>query len=91
MSGSDTLSKRVTGTGSLAVGPARIRGFQVTTSNAGAGRLTITKGNGGAVAVDIDFGADTSDSVFIPDEGVRVSDIYVSLLTNITSVTIFYN
>ena len=90
MSGSDTLAKRVTGTGSVGVGPARVRGFQVTTG-AGAGRLTITQGNGGATAVDIDFGANTSDSVFIPDEGVRVSDIYVSVLTNITAVTIFYN
>jgi len=66
MSGSDTLAKRVTGTGSVGVGPARVRGFQVTTG-AGAGRLTITQ------------------------EGVRVSDIYVSVLTNITAVTIFYN
>lgn len=90
MSGSDTLAKRVTGTGSVGVGPARVRGFQVTTG-AGAGRLTITQGNGGDTAIDIDFGASTSDSVFIPDEGVRVSDIYVSVLTNITAVTIFYN
>lgn len=90
MSGSDTLAKRVTGTGSVGVGPARVRGFQVTTGG-GAGRLTITQGNGGATAIDIDFGANTSDSVFIPDEGVRVSDIYVSALTNITAVTIFYN
>ena len=90
MSGSDTLAKRVTGTGSLGGRRARVSRFQVTTG-AGAGRLTITQGNGGATAIDIDFGASTSDSVFIPDEGVRVSDIYVSALTNITAVTIFYN
>lgn len=91
MSGSDTLSKRLTGTGSAGVGPARIRGFQVLTNNSGAGRLTITQGNGGATAVDVDFGQNTSDSVFVPDEGIRVSDIYISALTNITAVTIFYN
>ena len=38
---SDVLTKRVTGTGSLAVGPARVRQIQVLTG-AGAGRLTVT-------------------------------------------------
>ena len=51
---SDVLTKRVTGTGSLAVGPARVRQIQVLTG-AGAGRLTVTNGNGGTTVLDIDF------------------------------------
>ena len=56
---SDVLTKRVTGTGSLAVGPARVRKIQVLTG-AGAGRLTVTNGNGGDTYLDIDFLASDS-------------------------------
>jgi len=88
---SDVLTKRVTGTGSLAVGPARIRQLQVLTG-AGAGRLTITNGSGGATVLDIDFLASDSHSVNIPDDGIRCSsDVYVSTATNITAMTFFYS
>jgi len=88
---SDVLTKRVTGTGSLAVGPARIRQLQVLTG-AGAGRLTITNGNGGATVLDIDFLASDSHSVNIPDDGIRCSsDVYVTTATNITAMTFFYS
>jgi hypothetical protein len=96
---SDVQTKRVTGTGSLAVGPARVRQIQALTS-AGAGRLTLTDGNGGATLIDLDlatlidldFLASDSHSVNIPDDGVRfVSDVYVSTATNITAITFFYS
>lgn len=88
---SDVQTKRVTGTGSLAVGPARVRQIQVLTS-AGAGRLTLTDGNGGATLIDLDFLASDSHSVNVPDDGVRfVSDVYVSAATNITAITFFYS
>ena len=88
---SDVLTKRVTGTGSLAVGPARVRQVQVLTG-AGAGRLTVTNGNGGATVLDIDFLASDSHSINIPDDGIRCSsDVYVSTATNITAMTFFYS
>jgi len=88
---SDVLTKRVTGTGSLAVGPARVRQVQVLTG-AGAGRLTVTDGNGGDTMLDIDFLASDSHSVNIPDDGIRfASDVYVSAATNITAITFFYS
>lgn len=91
MPSSDVSSKRVTGTGSLAVGPARVRQVQVLTG-AGAGRLTITDGNGGATLLDMDFLASDSHSVNIPDNGVRfATDVYVTTLTNITAMTVFYS
>ena len=47
---SDVKAKRVTGTGSLAVGPARIRQIHVL-SGSGTPRLTISDGNGGATCL----------------------------------------
>jgi hypothetical protein len=89
---SDILTKRVTGTGSLAVGPARLRQVQVLTSSGGPGRLTVTDGNGGTTVLDIDFLASDSHSVNIPDYGIRCqTDVYISAATNITAVTVFYS
>jgi len=91
MGSSDVSSKRVTGTGSLAVGPARVRQVQVLTS-AGAGRLTLTNGNGGTTLLDLDFLASDSHSVNIPDNGIRFNeDVYVDTATNITAMTVFYS
>jgi hypothetical protein len=90
MAGSDVKAKRLTATGSAGVGPARIRQIQVLTTT-GAPRLTITDGNGGATVLDLDFLASDSHSVNIPAEGIRVEDIYVSALTAITALTVFYN
>lgn len=90
MASSDIKSKRVTATGSLAVGPARIRQIQVLTKT-GTPRLTITDGNGGATVLDLDFVASDSHSVNIPADGIRVSDVYVSVLTNVTAMTVFYS
>jgi hypothetical protein len=88
---SDVLTKRVTATGSLAVGPARVRQIQVLTG-AGAGRLTVTNGSGGDTVLDIDFLASDSHSINIPDDGIRCStDVYVSTATNITAMTFFYS
>lgn len=90
MASSDIKSKRVTATGSLAVGPARIRQIQVLTTT-GTPRLTITDGNGGGTVLDLDFVASDSHSVNIPADGIRVSDVYVSTLTNVTAMTVFYS
>lgn len=90
MAGSDVKAKRLVATGSAAVGPARIRQIQVLSST-GSPRLTVTDGNGGATVLDLDFLASDSHSVNIPAEGIKVSDIYISALTAITAVTVFYN
>jgi len=90
MAGSDVRSKRLTATGSVGVGPARIRQIQVLTTT-GTPRLTITDGNGGATVLDLDFLASDTHSVNIPSDGIRVSDIYISAFTACTAVTVFYN
>ena len=89
MADSDVKSKRITATGSVGVGPARIRQIQLKTAS-GTPRLTITDGNGGTTVLDLDFNASTTHSVNIPSNGIRVSDIHVSTLTNIDAVSIFF-
>ena len=92
MSSSDVSAKRIAGVGSVGVGPARVRQLQVLTNNSGAGRLTITDGSGGATLLDIDFEANDSHSVNIPDYGVRFQDdVFITVLTNITAMTVFYS
>ena len=90
MSDSDVQAKRITDTGYVGVGPARIRQIQLKTAS-GTPRLTVTDGNGGATVLDLDFNASDTHSVNIPSNGIRVSDIHVSTLTNITAVTFFFN
>lgn len=90
MARSDVKSKRLTATGSAGVGPARIRQIQLKTTS-GTPRLTVTDGNGGSTVLDLDFNASDTHSVNIPADGIRVEDIYVSALTNITAVTVFYS
>ena len=92
MSSSDVSAKRIAGVGSVGVGPARVRQLQVLTNNSGAGRLTITDGSGGATLLDIDFEANDSHSVNIPDYGVRFQDdVYITAFTNIDAITVFYS
>jgi hypothetical protein len=92
MSSSDIATKRITSTGSLGVGPARVRQVQVLTGSGGAGRLTLTDGSGGATLLDVDFVVSTAHSINIPSDGVRFqTDVWVSAVTNITAVTVFHS
>ena len=86
----DVNSKRVTGTGALGIGRARIR--QVVATVSGAGRIALTNGNGGATLIDLDFyGAGTYD-IFISGTGVLFSsDPHVGTATNVTAATIFWS
>ena len=82
----------MTGTGAASVGRSRLRQVQILTSSGGAGRLTLTDGNGGATILDIDFLASDSHSVNIPDEGLLfTSDIHVATATNVTALTLFHS
>jgi hypothetical protein len=87
---SDVQMKRITGTGALDVGRARIRGLQVTTG-ASAGRLTITDGSGGPVVLDLDFTPTSTVTMDMPGGGVLcVVDPVASVTTNVSAATIYY-
>ena len=90
MAGSDVKSKRLSSTGSAGVGPARIRQVQIKTTT-GSPRITFTDGSGGSTVLDMDLDASDTHSVNIPDEGIRVEDIYISAFTACTSATVFYS
>jgi hypothetical protein len=88
---SDIKMKRVTATGALTVGRARIRQVQVTVTDGGVGRFTLTNGVGGGVILDLDFASDNTYVADIPDMGVLSEvDPAVSALTNISAATIYY-
>ena len=88
---SDIKMKRVTATGALSVGRARIRQVQVTVSNAGVGRFTLTDGTGGPVILDLDFESDSTHITNIPDSGILATvDPVISAATNVTAATIYY-
>ena len=92
MSNTDVFSKRITEVGSLGVGPARIRQVQVLTTAGGQGQLTITNGDGGVTALDLDFLVLDSHSVNIPGSGIRCStDVFITAMTNISAMTVFYS
>ena len=91
MANSDVRATRLPGTGAASVGRARLRQVQVLVGG-GAGRLTLTNGNGGSTIVDLDFVQSSTHSVNIPDEGLLfTSDIHVGTATNITALTIFFS
>lgn len=86
----DVNSKRLTGTGAASIGRARIRQVVITLS--GAGRLTMTSGNGGATKIDLDFAAAGTYDIFISGTGVLFeADPYIATATNMTAVTVFWS
>jgi len=89
---SDIQSKRMTATGSLGVGPARVRQIQVLTSTGGPGRLTLKDGTATTASLDLDFLTNDSHSVNIPDNGIRFqTGVTITAATNITAMTFFYS
>jgi len=92
MAGSDIKTKRVTGTGAIGIGRARIRQLQVKIGATTAGRVTITDSDGGATLIDLDFTPSDTHSVNIPSDGILSSDDpFVSVATNVDGLTVFYS
>ena len=87
---SDVRAVRVTGTGTAVARPARLRGLKTLVSG-GAGRLTLSDGNGGEVLFDVDKADGTSLDMTIPGAGIRFKTaLHVQTLTNIAAVTFLY-
>ena len=93
---SDVKAKKLTATGALGVGPARIRQIQVL-SHADGGSDTYTVvvkdgGSGGDTILDMTvLGAADIHSVNIPADGIRsVADPHFTLGTGIVQVVVFY-
>lgn len=92
MAGSDVKAKRITTTGALSIGRARIRHITVLIDNVGAGRFAVTDGNGGPTILDVDLAQNSFSTIDIPDEGIlSTNDPHVSVATNVTSATVFWS
>lgn len=90
MYASDVRAKRVTATGATEIGRARL-GALIATVGAGAGRLTLTDGDGGPTIVDMDFTASDTHHITLPGDGLLFSsDPHVSAATNVSAATLFF-
>ena len=90
MAGSDIKAVPRTSTGSFVGGPARIRGIYIKTAGSGSPAFIIKDGSGGETVLDITSATGQTDSISIPDEGIRCStNPELTTLTNIDSITVF--
>lgn len=87
----DVKAKRLTGTGAVFAGRARLRGLVYTTDFT-AGQVTFTDGDGGTTVLDLDALAPSSEDRMIPDHGILcASGIYLSALPTGAKVTVYYS
>jgi hypothetical protein len=87
----DVLSAVATASGSMISGRTRLKGF-VLTSSASAGSVVFRDGSAsGTVLLTLNTPASAGfHDIVIPGEGVLFSSGVYAVLTNVTSVTIFY-
>ena len=86
----DISTKRLTGTGAAGIGRARVRMIVATLT--GAGRITITDGDGGTTKVDLDYGAAGTYDIMWPGTGTLCQvDPHVATATNVTALTLFWS
>lgn len=90
MAGSDIKAVTRTATGAFFGGPARIRGVYIKTNASGSPAFIIKDGASGTTVLDITSTTGQTDSIYIPDEGLRCSTNPVcTTLTAIDSITVF--
>ena len=88
---SDLKSNRITSTGSVFGGPARVKAIYMA-SAATAGTVVLTNGNGGATIASLDTPASAADPVYLvfPEGGLLFPTSVYATITNTTSITVFY-
>ena len=88
----DVSAVQVTATGSAISFPTRVRGLWVAGNGTGASSVIFQDGNGGTTRLSLQAASTPVPAYMaMPHSGVKFSNsVYVSTLTNITSLTIFY-
>lgn len=90
MAGSDVKSSYVTATGTVASGPNRLAGIHYH-SGSGTGKIVLKDGGAsGTTLMTLDFHANSTGDLHIPEEGIRFSTDIHATYTNITSATFFF-
>ena len=86
-----TSSDGTSGVGTVIAGRNRIKGIHVHTAGSSNSVLEIKDGSGGSQVIKADFQKADNDSIYVPGDGLLcVTGAYVSVLTNIDSITVFY-
>ena len=87
---SDVKATYLTASGSVFAGRSRVKAIHY---QAGTSPTLVLKngGAGGTTLLTMTFVNSTDDSIYIPDEGMLFDEDCYAVLTNVTSVTVFYN
>lgn len=90
MSGSDVSASYVTATGTVASGRRRLCGVHYH-SGSGTGKIVLKDGGAsGTTMMTLDFHANSTGDLSLPDEGILFGTDIHATYTNITSATFFY-
>ena len=88
----DVKAATVSATGSAVAQRSRLKSVYYTGNAVGDATFTITDGSGGATLLTITGLTDETDEIEIPGNGILAKNgLFVSALTNVDSLTIFYD
>ena len=86
-----TASDGISGVGTVIGGRNRIKGIHVHTAGGANSVLEIKDGSTGSQVIKADFQKSDNDSIYVPGDGLLcVNEAYVSVFTNVTSITVLY-
>lgn len=90
MSGSDVNSSYVTATGTVKSGRRRLAGVHYHSAGS-TGKIVLRDGGAsGTILLTLDFHANSTGDLIIPDEGILFETDIHATYTNITSATFFF-
>ena len=90
MSGSDVTAKYLTATGTVVGSRNRLCGIHYHSAGSTGSIVLRDGGASGTTVLTLDFHANSTGDLSIPDEGVLFSTDIHATFTNITSATFFY-
>tara|TARA_Y100001972_G_scaffold63836_2_gene78014 strand:- start:445 stop:723 length:279 start_codon:yes stop_codon:yes gene_type:complete len=90
MAGSDVKAVTLTSTGAIFAGPSRIVGIYLKTNSSGSPAFIVKDGATGDTVLSIASTTSQTDSITIPDEGIKCNtNPQLTTLTAIDSITFF--
>ena len=90
MAGSDIKGKYLTATGTVVAGPARLVAIHYHSAGSTGSVVLRNGGASGTTLFTLDFHANSTGDLHIPQEGVKFDTDIHATFTNITSMTFFY-
>jgi hypothetical protein len=90
MAGSDLKAKYLTATGTVVSGPARLNAIHYHSAGSTGSVVLRDGGASGTTVFTLDFHANSTGDLTIPQEGVRFNTDIHATFTNVTSMTFFY-